>query len=113
MRCLLDLSGSGTNDAQHPQTHPARLPNQCDWADPAEKEPLIFLVFHYRCHTTAFGSPTRAALITRRNHPTCSTRVVTESATGYDGCRVNDSDAFAPLDLKPGLNYECHWPYRA
>lgn len=36
-------------------------------------------------HTTALCSPTRAALITGRNHHTCSTGVITEFATGYDG----------------------------
>ena len=38
-----------------------------------------------RFHTTALCSPTRAALITGRNHHTCSTGVITETATGYDG----------------------------
>jgi arylsulfatase A-like enzyme len=36
-------------------------------------------------HTTALCSPTRAALITGRNHHTCSTGVITEFATGYEG----------------------------
>jgi arylsulfatase len=36
-------------------------------------------------HTTALCSPTRAALITGRNHHTCSTGVITEMATGYPG----------------------------
>src|SRR5262249_31244398 len=36
-------------------------------------------------HTTGLCSPTRAALITGRNHHTCSTGVITEFATGYDG----------------------------
>jgi arylsulfatase len=38
-----------------------------------------------RFHTTALCSPTRAALITGRNHHTCSTGTITETATGYDG----------------------------
>lgn len=38
-----------------------------------------------RFHTTALCSPTRAALITGRNHHTCATGVITEAATGYDG----------------------------
>jgi arylsulfatase len=36
-------------------------------------------------HTCALCSPTRAALITGRNHHTCATGVITEMATGYPG----------------------------
>lgn len=36
-------------------------------------------------HTTALCSPTRAALITGRNHHSCATGVITEMATGYPG----------------------------
>ena len=36
-------------------------------------------------HTTALCSPTRAALITGRNHHTASTGVITEMGTGYPG----------------------------
>jgi len=36
-------------------------------------------------HTTALCSPTRAALLTGRNHHSASTGVITEAATGYDG----------------------------
>jgi arylsulfatase len=38
-----------------------------------------------RFHTTALCSPTRAALLTGRNHHSASTGVITEAATGYDG----------------------------
>ena len=38
-----------------------------------------------RFHTTALCSPTRAALITGRNHHSASYGVVSEIATGYDG----------------------------
>lgn len=38
-----------------------------------------------RFHTTALCSPTRAALITGRNHHSVSFGVITEAATGYDG----------------------------
>jgi arylsulfatase A-like enzyme len=38
-----------------------------------------------RFHTTALCSPTRAALLTGRNHHTAATGVITETATGYDG----------------------------
>lgn len=36
-------------------------------------------------HTTALCSPTRAALITGRNHHTCATGVITEMGTGFPG----------------------------
>lgn len=38
-----------------------------------------------RFHTTALCSPTRAALITGRNHHNAATGSITEGATGYDG----------------------------
>lgn len=38
-----------------------------------------------RFHTTALCSPTRAALISGRNHHSAATGVITEAATGYDG----------------------------
>lgn len=38
-----------------------------------------------RFHTTALCSPTRAALITGRNHHSAATGVITEAATGYEG----------------------------
>jgi arylsulfatase len=38
-----------------------------------------------RFHTTALCSPTRAALITGRNHHTCATGTIMEFGTGYPG----------------------------
>src|SRR5215813_6210488 len=38
-----------------------------------------------RFHTTALCSPTRAALLTGRDHHVAGTGVITETATGYDG----------------------------
>src|SRR6266480_4079523 len=38
-----------------------------------------------RFHTTALCSPTRAALLTGRNHHVAGTGVITEISTGYDG----------------------------
>jgi arylsulfatase len=38
-----------------------------------------------RFHTTALCSPTRAALLTGRNHHSAGNGVITEAATGYDG----------------------------
>jgi len=42
-------------------------------------------VLYNQFHTTALCSPTRAALITGRNHNTAGTGIITELATGYDG----------------------------
>ncbi|KAA5544350.1 sulfatase-like hydrolase/transferase [Roseiconus nitratireducens] len=42
-------------------------------------------VFYNRFHTTAVCSPTRAALLTGRNHHVAGTGNITEVATGYDG----------------------------
>src|SRR4029077_17631691 len=40
----------------------------------------------YNCfHTTALGSPPRAALLTGRNHHSAGTGMVTEFATGFPG----------------------------
>jgi hypothetical protein len=49
--------------------------------DSVAKEGLRYTRFH----TTALCSPTRAALLTGRNHHSASTGVITEAATGYDG----------------------------
>jgi len=38
-----------------------------------------------RFHTTALCSPTRAALLTGRNHHSVHSGTITESATGYPG----------------------------
>lgn len=42
-------------------------------------------VLFNRFHTTAVCSPTRAALLTGRNHHVAGTGIITEMATGYDG----------------------------
>ena len=50
-----------------------------------------------RFHTTALCSPTRAALITGRNHHSAAFGVIAEAATGYDGYTSIRRAAPAPL----------------
>ena len=45
-----------------------------------------------RFHTTALCSPTRAALITGRNHHSTSFAGITEAATGYDGYTLHPAE---------------------
>jgi arylsulfatase A-like enzyme len=49
--------------------------------DRVAREGLRYNTFH----TTALCSPTRAALLTGRNHHSAGTGTITEAATGYDG----------------------------
>ncbi len=42
-------------------------------------------ILYSRFHTTALCSPTRAALLTGRNHHMAGTGIITELATGHDG----------------------------
>ncbi|MEC7931800.1 MAG: sulfatase-like hydrolase/transferase, partial [Pseudomonadota bacterium] len=42
-------------------------------------------LFYNQFHTTALCSPTRAAMLTGRNHHTVATGVIQEMATGYPG----------------------------
>src|SRR5262245_15577040 len=53
---------------------------------PPTFDPLTNAGLRYNTfHTTALCSPSRAALITARNHHTCATGVITEFGTGYPG----------------------------
>ena len=57
-------------------------------------------------HTTALCSPTRAALITGRNHHTAHTGVITEAATGfpgYDSVMQKDTATVAELLKQNGF----------
>lgn len=56
---------------------PVRMPT----ADRLSREGLTYCQFH----TTALCAPTRASLLTGRNHHTVSTGIVQEMATGYPG----------------------------
>jgi arylsulfatase len=55
-------------------------------------------------HTTALCSPTRAALLTGRNHHVCNMGSVTETATGFPGQTGQRPNSVAPLAEMLRLN---------
>src|SRR5262249_38212178 len=55
-------------------------------------------------HTTALCSPTRAALLTGRNHHTCNMGSITETATAFPGQTGERPDSVAPLAEMLRLN---------
>jgi arylsulfatase A-like enzyme len=63
-----------------------------------------------RFHTTALCSPTRAALITGRNHHSASFAGITECATGYDGyCCVLPKDCGTMGEVLRQNGYMTAW----
>ncbi len=55
-------------------------------------------------HTTALCSPTRAALLSGRNHHVCNMGSITETATGFPGQTGQRPDSVAPLAEMLRLN---------
>ena len=55
-------------------------------------------------HTTALCSPTRAALLTGRNHHVCNMGSITETATGFPGQTGKRPEDIAPLAEMLRLN---------
>lgn len=67
-------------------------------------------LFYNQFHTTALCSPTRAALLTGRNHHTVATGVIQEMATGYPGyCGIIPKSCATMADLLKEAGYSCGW----
>src|SRR5215468_12285368 len=63
-----------------------------------------------RFHTTALCSPTRAALLTGRNHHSVGTGVIVDQATGYPGYNsVIPRDAVAIGEILRQNGYDTSW----
>jgi arylsulfatase len=63
-----------------------------------------------RFHTTALCSPTRAALITGRNHHSCSTGVIMEQGTGFPGYNTLMSRSCGTIaEILRALGYSTAW----
>lgn len=61
-------------------------------------------------HTTALCSPTRAAMLTGRNHHSVATGVIQEMATGYPGyCGIIPKSCATFAELLKQAGYTCAW----
>jgi arylsulfatase A-like enzyme len=61
-------------------------------------------------HTTALCSPTRAAMLTGRNHHSVATGVIQEMATGYPGyCGIIPKGCATFAELLKQSGYTCGW----
>ena len=70
------------------------------------KRGLLFNQFH----TTALCSPTRAAMLTGRNHHSVATGVIQEMATGYPGyCGIIPKGCATFAELLKQSGYACAW----
>ncbi|RJP56379.1 MAG: arylsulfatase [Candidatus Auribacter fodinae] len=70
---------------------PIHMPN----ADRLAQNGLIYNHFH----TTSLSSPTRMALLTGRNHHTCNTGSIMETATSFPGNTGKRPESVAPLAM--------------
>ncbi|HDS0923441.1 TPA: arylsulfatase [Stenotrophomonas maltophilia] len=67
-------------------------------------------LFYNQFHTTALCSPTRAALLTGRNHHSVATGVIQEMATGYPGyCGIIPKGCATFAELLKQSGYTCAW----
>ncbi|MBX7433502.1 arylsulfatase [Mycobacterium sp. Y57] len=67
-------------------------------------------LFYNQFHTTALCSPTRAALLTGRNHHSVATGVIQEMATGFPGyCGIIPKSCATMGELLKQAGYTCAW----
>jgi arylsulfatase A-like enzyme len=67
-------------------------------------------LFYNQFHTTALCSPTRAAMLTGRNHHSVATGVIQEMATGYPGyCGIIPKSCATFAELLKQAGYTCAW----
>jgi len=67
-------------------------------------------LFYNQFHTTALCSPTRAALLTGRNHHSVATGVIQEMATGYPGyCGIIPKGCATFAELLKQAGYATSW----
>jgi len=67
-------------------------------------------LFYNQFHTTALCSPTRAAMLTGRNHHSVATGVIQEMATGYPGyCGIIPKSCATLAELLKQGGYTCAW----
>jgi len=75
-------------------------------AEKLHKKGLLYNQFH----TTALCSPTRAAMLTGRNHHTVATGVIQEMATGYPGyCGIIPKSCTTFAEMLKQAGYSCAW----
>ena len=67
-------------------------------------------LFYNQFHTTALCSPTRAAMLTGRNHHSVAAGVIQEMATGYPGyCGIIPKSCATFAELLKQTGYTCAW----
>ncbi|WNH52226.1 arylsulfatase [Stenotrophomonas oahuensis] len=67
-------------------------------------------LFYNQFHTTALCSPTRAAMLTGRNHHSVASGVIAEMATGYPGyCGIIPKSCATFAELLKQAGYTCGW----
>ncbi|WP_040495467.1 arylsulfatase [Ilumatobacter nonamiensis] len=67
-------------------------------------------LFYNQFHTTALCAPTRAAMLTGRNHHSVATGVIQEMATGYPGyCGIIPKSCATVSELLKQTGYTCGW----
>src|SRR5262245_40625673 len=70
-------------------------------------------LFYNQFHTTALCSPTRAAMLTGRNHHSVATGVIQEMATGHPGyCGIIPKSCATVAELLKQAGYTCAWSGR-